>query len=128
MKKSEILTQVIDMVGNSMYSNFICNVLKHDFTPAAPGVSLQEIRKSHSKCWDLVEWIENSIKHAPNSIHTGVEAWLTDEGHYNPEIHSMTDMIEYRKLWLKDMAALAWVSSGVVWSHLMSKVWEKTGG
>jgi hypothetical protein len=110
MKKSEILKQVLTKIGT--YSNFICNILKYHVTYAAPGSGNAPSVGSATKAYELVKWINESIKHAPGVETAGVQAWLVAGGYYDPNVdYTGKEVLEYRRLWLADMIAY-WEAQG----------------
>lgn len=110
MKKSEILKRVLTMIGTDYYSNFICNILEHQFY-ADPDHSTKAAQQNNANALALVKWIEKSIKRAPDVANLGVEAWLKYKGYVGHREATNNDMLEYRSLWLQNMIAY-WEAQG----------------
>lgn len=107
MKKSEILDAVyLEMANNWAESSYICNNIKDMRARGDFGDDCTPV-------YELLDWIDYSIC-ANFAFKYGVAAWLFEQGcidedtmrnPYHPEL------IHYRLLWLKDMAAY-WKSKG----------------
>jgi hypothetical protein len=116
MKKSEILKAVQWKRSNDAFSNcYICNNIKTECSLIGEELDkpFDDLKQENGRI--LINWIEDSIKSAPESEKFGVAAWLHDNGHiddlqYKNQANDK-DVAEYRHFWLKDMISY-WESQG----------------
>jgi hypothetical protein len=111
MKKSEMLMQVRDRLGESSF--YICLEIYDQFID---GCYQQQGNATAKKARELIEWITDSLGNCNISVACyGVEAWLVIQGHkpcvtFGNKADDYT-MMKYRKRWLVDMAAY-WEAQG----------------
>ena len=116
MKKSEILKAVKkDMKENTFALCYICNNIKGECALIGEELDkpFDDPKQENGRL--LINYIEDSIKSAPESERFGVAAWLYDNGYIDDLQYKNQaidkDVAEYRQLWLKDMISY-WKSQG----------------
>jgi len=115
MKKSDILKAVKKEMKNTFVLCYICNNIKKECSLIMEELDkpFDDLKQENGRL--LINWIEDSIKSAPESEKSGVAAWLHDNGHIDDLQYKNQDndkdIKEYRQLWLKDMIAY-WKSQG----------------